>query len=124
MTTTVSSNDVEQVKALLIKLRDEPVDSEGVSEALINKLYTYLMNVPASKTDGVPHWYCNRAEEVTIMAATFLLRLFAYDSPRVDKWKFMLREILATCPNCIRGLQVAKLNSKETCVNLVVFFFL
>ncbi|KAI6114047.1 SEN1 N terminal-domain-containing protein [Pisolithus sp. B1] len=68
--------------------------------------------VPVS--DKCYHWFCSRADPLTVEAATFLLRLFAYDSPQVEKWKVKLRTCLAGCSECVKVLGEVKVSSRPT----------
>ncbi|KAF5369282.1 hypothetical protein D9758_002689 [Tetrapyrgos nigripes] len=102
------------VKVLLEKLRDSPVDSEQLSDDVLAKIYDYVMKTAETKRI---HWFCTKAESTTVIeAATFLLRLFAYsdDNPKVSKWKGKLDECLNGCADCVLGLERAKTTSRET----------
>ncbi|KAH9042137.1 SEN1 N terminal-domain-containing protein [Lactarius pseudohatsudake] len=54
-------------------------------------IFDYLFKVPAALSDGVYHWFCQRADSVTQEAAIFLIRLFAYDSQRVNDWRARMK---------------------------------
>ncbi|KAI9443210.1 SEN1 N terminal-domain-containing protein [Lactarius indigo] len=101
----VNIDDPKQVQALLERLRNEPIGSEGSTDSVMKVIFDYLFKVPAAPSDGVYHWFCQRADTVTQEAAIFLIRLFAYDSPTA---------ILTSCCDCVRGLQEAKRTSQET----------
>lgn len=100
----------------LAALRDSPVDNAGASDAVLATLFTYLMGITPSPSDGRLHWFCDRATSTTVAAATFLIRLFAYSSPLVEEWRTKFRACLKGCPECVQGLQDAKITSKNTCV--------
>ncbi|KAG9315885.1 hypothetical protein JVU11DRAFT_3534 [Chiua virens] len=85
-----TASDVQKVKALLTKLRDAPVNSADGSDDVLAPVFSYLMKVPSNSSDQSYHWFCSQADQATVGAATFLLRLFAYNSPRVDEWKARL----------------------------------
>ncbi|KAG1906409.1 SEN1 N terminal-domain-containing protein [Suillus fuscotomentosus] len=110
------TSDVElsKVKTLLTSVRDTPVNTVDGAEDILQPLYLYLMNIPPSAPDNTYHWFCSRANQLTIGAATFLLRLFAYDSPRVDDWKRRLKSCLSGCCQCIRGFGEVKASSRTT----------
>ncbi|KAG1785943.1 SEN1 N terminal-domain-containing protein [Suillus plorans] len=110
------TSDVElsKVKTLLTSVRDTPVNTVDGAEDILQPLYLYLMNIPSSAPDNTYHWFCSRANQLTIGAATFLLRLFAYDSPRVDDWKRRLKSCLSGCCQCIRGFGEVKASSRTT----------
>ncbi len=118
----ININDPRQLQALLERLRHEPIGSEGSTNNAMKVILDYLFKVPVTPSDGVYHWFCQRADSVTQEAATFLIRLFAYDSQRVDDWRLRMKTFLASCCDCVRGLQEAKRTSQETCVHLVVSF--
>lgn len=110
MTQTVAAH----VEKLLVNLRDVPVNTEGASDSFLGPIFSYLMNVTPNSSDGVLHWFCDDAGQLTIDAATFLIRLFAYNSPRVDAWKMKFEICLGGCSNCVKGLEEVKLSSKDT----------
>lgn len=111
MTTT---SDVDKVKALLVKLRDTPVNSAEGSDDVLAPVFNYLMKVPADNIDKRYHWFCARAHQATVGAATFLLRLFAYGSPKVAEWKARLIGCLAGCCACVKAFGEVKLTSRST----------
>ncbi|KAI0320191.1 AAA domain-containing protein [Amylostereum chailletii] len=113
MSASSSRHDPQRMREILVKLRDEPVDSEDCTETTLETIYKFVMNIPPS-SDGVHHWFCTQADDTSIMATTFLLRLFAYDADRVNAWKGRLKSCLGGCCGCVRGLQVAKWVSKES----------
>jgi senataxin len=78
--------------------------------------YDFLLQTPPGASDDLLHWFCPRADSLVREAATFLLRLFAYDSSRVIKWKAELSRCLRGCPGCAKALQDVKLSSRLTCV--------
>ncbi|KAG0703798.1 SEN1 N terminal-domain-containing protein [Suillus ampliporus] len=110
------TSDVElsKVKTLLTSVRDAPVNTADGADDVLGPIYAYLMKIPPSASDRTYHWFCSRANQLTIGAATFLLRLFAYDSPRVDDWKRRLKSCLAGCCQCIKGLGEVKASSRKT----------
>ncbi|KAA1469989.1 hypothetical protein DENSPDRAFT_797113 [Dentipellis sp. KUC8613] len=114
MTTTPAANDLARLKKLLSDLRDQPVDSSSATDEIISPIYNYAMKVQARPADGGVHWFCELADDLTVQAATFLLRLFAYNSERVDLWKQKMQTMMDACCGCVRGLQEAKWNSRET----------
>lgn len=111
MTSTV---DAAHVEKLLANLRDVPANTEAGSDSFLAPIFTYLMAIPPNRSDGVLHWFCDQADQLTINAATFLIRLFAYNSPRVDAWKKKLESCLEGCCGCIKGLEEVKVSSKDT----------
>ncbi|KAI0304428.1 SEN1 N terminal-domain-containing protein [Multifurca ochricompacta] len=111
---SVNANDTKQVQVLLERLRKEPVGSEGSTDNIMKVVFEYLFKVPADPSDGVYHWFCQRADNVTQEAAAFLLRLFAYDSQRVDDWRTRMKSLMSSCCDCVRELQEAKRTSQET----------
>jgi senataxin len=111
MTSTAGTVHVEK---LLAKLHDVPVNTEGASDSFLGPIFTYLMAVPPNRSDGILHWFCSQASQLTVDAATFLIRLFAYNSPRVDVWKEKFELCLGGCCDCVKGLEEAKVSSKDT----------
>ena len=114
----MSTPGTSDVSKLLAVLRDTPADTQAASDAVLGKIYQYLIAVPPS-SDGRVHWFCTRANSTTIDAATFLIRLMAYNSVQVAEWKRRLHECLTLCALCVQGLEVAKVTSQETCVFLL-----
>jgi senataxin len=114
----MTNNDQNSiVDRQLATLRDSPVNNDGASDVVLSSIFTYLMGVPVNASDGRLHWFCNRASSTTVAAATFLIRLFAYSSPLVEEWRTTFRSCLNGCPDCVLGLQEAKLTSKNTFVS-------
>jgi senataxin len=109
--TTPSKADIE---TRLASLRDKPVGSSDGGENVLFPIYNYLMAVPADVSDGGVHWFCPRAASVTIEAATFLIRLFAYESDKVKAWKARFEKCLAGCSECVQGLEEVKVSSRHT----------
>jgi senataxin len=109
------------VPTLLATLRDSPVDNTGASEQLLATVYEYLMKVPTIPPNNALHWFCRLAEPNTVAAATFLIRLFAYSSQSVEKWKMKLQYCLSRCPECVQGLEQVKVSSRHTCVMLLQY---
>ena len=115
---SVNVDDVKQIQTLLERLREEPVGSEGSTDSVMRVVFDYLFKVPADSSDDLAHWFCRRADSVTREAATFLIRLFAYDSQRVNDWRARMKKLILSCCDCVRGLQDAKRTSQETYVYL------
>lgn len=108
----MADNSQANIAKLLRLLRDTPIDNSGASETVLAQIYSYL--IPTSQPR--PHWFCKRADELTINAATFLLRLFAYSSPQVDIWKSQLQSLLDSCAECVQALERIKITSRQTWV--------
>lgn len=102
------------VQSLLAKLRDSPIDNAGASDKVLGTVYNYLMGIPTKSPDNALHWFCHQAAPNTVASATFLLRLFAYNSPLVEDWKMKLHSCLSLCPGCIQGLEQVKASSRKT----------
>ena len=101
-----------EIEELLVNLRDAPVDTEGDATVLA-PVHGFLMNVPQSPGGGF-HWFCDKADAVTVSAATFLIRLFAYSSTLVDAWKERFERCLNGCSDCVKGFGEAKFTSAST----------
>ncbi|KIK99636.1 hypothetical protein PAXRUDRAFT_822556 [Paxillus rubicundulus Ve08.2h10] len=109
-----TANDEDKVKALLASVRDTPVNTADGSDDVLAPIFGYLMKVPPNNNDGRCHWFCSHADHLTVEAATFLLRLFAYNSPRVEEWKASLVGCLAGCCDCVRAFGEVKVSSRST----------
>ncbi|EIW80969.1 hypothetical protein CONPUDRAFT_104043 [Coniophora puteana RWD-64-598 SS2] len=72
------------------------------------------MKVDTHPADNVLHWFCSKADPLVVEAATFLLRLFAYDSAQVNEWKAKLKLCLGGCSECVQMLNVVKVSSRTT----------
>ncbi|KAG1848713.1 SEN1 N terminal-domain-containing protein [Suillus subalutaceus] len=68
---------LSKVKTLLTSVRDTPVNTADGADDILQPIFSYLMDIPPSASDNTYHWFCSRADQLTIGAATFLLRLFA-----------------------------------------------
>ncbi|KAH7909030.1 SEN1 N terminal-domain-containing protein [Hygrophoropsis aurantiaca] len=112
--TTSAGGHVSKVKALLATVRDNPANTADAKDNVLEPVFIYLMGVSPNTSDNKLHWFCNQADQVTVEAATFLLRLFAYNSSQVDKWKTKLKTCLAGCCACVKGLGEVKTSSKTT----------
>ncbi|KAF8158282.1 SEN1 N terminal-domain-containing protein [Crassisporium funariophilum] len=107
-----SATSKSDVSALLANLRDNPINSDDLTEKVLLQIYTYLMGILPTPS-GEHHWFCEQANASTTDAATFLIRLFAYASPLVEKWKERLYQCLS-CAFCVQGFELAKVTSKNT----------
>ncbi|THV05327.1 hypothetical protein K435DRAFT_774010 [Dendrothele bispora CBS 962.96] len=113
--TSSSSSASTRLKSQLEKLRDFPVDSEQLSNDVLGEIYDYLIKICESNPKSI-HWFCDKAENTTVEAATFLLRLFAYSDANVKvlKWKSVYDDCLNGCAGCALGLERVKISSKDT----------
>ncbi|KAF9013411.1 SEN1 N terminal-domain-containing protein [Cyathus striatus] len=109
----MAGSTTNNVERLLADLRDAPIDTSGPSDAVLGQIYTYLMDKPQTSS-GEVHWFCSKADPIIVEAATFLLRLFAYDSPQVQTWKQILDRCLSNCTRCIISFEAAKVSSRNT----------
>lgn len=105
-----------EVQKLLENLRDAPVGTDGLSDTTLLTIYDYLMFVTPKSGFITFHWFCNEANPTTVEAATFLLRLLAYDQKKVDEWKTNYNLCLSRCAKCVFGLEKAKVESMDTYV--------
>lgn len=105
-------SELEKVKKTLDNLRDNPADTGAAGSEVLTLITDFLFK-PLSLEAPV-HWFCSRADKPTIDAATFLLRLHAYNSDIVKQWRQHLTRCLKGCYNCVRGLSEAKTTSKHT----------
>jgi senataxin len=111
--------DLEKVKKTLETLRDIPANTDSAGEDVLGLISDFLLGI--SSGDAPVHWFCNRADKLTVDSATFLLRLHGYSSERIQNWRVQLARCLRGCSACIRGLSEAKISSKHTCVHLKSF---
>ena len=111
---SLTSEHHDRVKHLLTSLRDSP--TRDVSDGVLADVYLYLMNL----STGDFHWYCNKSESTVIEAANFLIRLMAYRSEEVNRWKAKLQECLRRCASCVQGFERGKVTSKNTYVVLMI----
>lgn len=107
--------DILHVEKILAQLRDVPVDTGGASDSYLGPIFSYLMKITSNDhSSDVPHWFCSRANQTTVEAATFLIRLFAYDSPRVTQWKNTFEKCIGGCCECLQVLEEVKISSRAT----------
>ena len=109
----MASSESLHVQSLLVTLRDSPIDNAGASDQVLGTVYNYLMGATKPPDDAL-HWYCRQATTGTVAAATFLIRLFAYNSPLVEDWKIRFHSCLSRCPECVQGLEQVKVSSRTT----------
>lgn len=102
------------IGTLLAELRVSPPSNTDL-DPILSRLTSYLLSLPASPS-GELHWFCDKASETTREAATFLLRLHAYDSEEVKRWKEMGWGVVVGCYKCAGGHEEAKRRSRTTCV--------
>lgn len=112
MTALFHSLTKKEIERKLLELRDVPV-TEDDQDGALRPIYDLLMSAkPAS--DGRYHWFCDLADSVTVEAARYLLRLFAYTDEKVVKWQERLAECLRGCVGCVAGLNEARRTAKST----------
>ena len=108
----------DEVKKRLLELRDQPVAI--ASDDILRLVSTYLLGglrKPDNLDNVSPkfeHWLCSQAEDLAREAATFLIRLHAYNSSSVDIWRAQLKRVLSRCCYCVRGLHEAEIMSRHT----------
>lgn len=112
----------EDLKKQLRKLHDEPVNTDGVQDAMLLPITNYLLDLKPGK-DGVLHWFCKDADDVGREAALFLLRLFAYKNDLVTAWKTQMLKCLHGCAVCIQSLDEAKVSVRTTCVRSAFTYY-
>ncbi|KAI0335924.1 hypothetical protein GY45DRAFT_1316694 [Cubamyces sp. BRFM 1775] len=108
----------DEVKKKLAELRDAPQTLVGDEDLRLTS--TYLLGSLKKPENGAEpplihdHWFCSQAHEVTREAATFLIRLHAYNSSSVDIWRSQLKRVITRCCYCVRGLHEAEIMSRHT----------
>jgi senataxin len=103
----------KDIATLLDNLREDPVDNTGVTDQILGRIYNHLLAVSKDK-NGKLHWYCQRASSTTIGAASFLLRLFAYDGQEAETWRGHLNTCFVGCCDCIVEFEKVKGSSRMT----------
>ena len=98
-----------QVQKTLDQLRDCPTGE--LAETTLKLIFDFIIG--ASNGDNF-HWFCGKANTTTVAAATFLLRLHAYESANVVTWRARLGKCLSGCMECVHLLEKAKLVSRTT----------
>ena len=108
----------DDVKKKLAELRDAP--TAVVGDDVLRLVATYLLGSLAKPENPVKitvtheHWFCSQADELTRDAATFCVRLHAYNSSSVEVWRGQLKRVLSKCCYCVRGLHEAETMSRHT----------
>ncbi|KAF5360948.1 hypothetical protein D9756_004803 [Leucocoprinus leucothites] len=103
----------EDVKKVITRLYNDPVDNGGATDQVLAQLYNYLLAVPKD-SKGKLHWFCGRANSTTVGTASFLLRLFAYDGNEAETWRGHLHSCLMGCCDCVAEFEVIKRTSRST----------
>ena len=105
--------EIEDVKKVITRLYNDPVDNSGATDEVLAQLYRYLSAVPSDEK-GKLHWFCSRADPTTVGVASFLLRLFAYDGNETETWRGLLHTCLMRCCDCIAQFEIIKRTSRTT----------
>lgn len=105
--------EIEDVKKVITRLYNDPVDNSGATDQMLAQLYSYLSAVP-NDGKGKLHWFCSRADPTTVGVASFLLRLFAYDGNEAETWREHLHKCLLKCCDCIAQFEIIKRTSRTT----------
>ncbi|PCH40128.1 helicase sen1 [Wolfiporia cocos MD-104 SS10] len=105
-----------EIDTALKELHDTPVATP--SDGTLSLLTNYLLGSPVSGSSAplaqkFDHWLCSRSTPTIRETAKFLIRLHAYNSPRVDVWRQQFRKCLSSCCQCVRALQEAKINTRH-----------
>lgn len=99
---------------LLAKLKrfryDPSAASPDDTDALMSESFKLLSTLKSNQQ----HWFCHEAPESTREAATFLIRLHAYDSSAVPSWKAQCAKVIHGCCACSLAYQDAKIISRTT----------
>lgn len=113
MALSTSSN--ESLLKGLVHIRDNSGNSDDSPDKLLEPCFDLLVQVPVEESTGLVHWFCHRTKHrVVTEAAIFLMRLFAYNSPKVDAWKTKLLSCIHGCADCGKEFQDAKITSRTT----------
>lgn len=106
----LQNNDIS---TKLERLRDAPVAQASNDELL--SIFRFLIQETAPN-NGKVHWFCSQTQPLVLEAATFMLRLHAYNSKNVVQWRQRLQACLGSCSPCAKRLQDIKETSRHTCV--------
>lgn len=115
-----TASQLDRLRERLAHYHDHPTDTASVPEQDLTDFYTYLVR-PESTSNAAIHWFCPQADSITKEAATFLLRLHAYNGGRVIEWRKRLHRCLEGCSECVRGLQESRLSSLDTYVDFIEY---
>ncbi|OBZ71656.1 hypothetical protein A0H81_08324 [Grifola frondosa] len=113
-----SSSKLNEVQNKLAELRDSPMAI--VPDEVLRLICNYLIGpfkksqIASQCPQPFEHWFCAKADQLTVDAAVFLIRLHAYQNSFVDLWKFQLTKVLSGCCDCVRGLKEAEVMSRHT----------
>ncbi|KAG8930710.1 DEAD-box type RNA helicase [Tulasnella sp. 418] len=97
-------------KKLLEELRNNPVNTGGSTDEYLKKCLDFVDS--KKPRSGPSHLYCSRTTEVVREAATFLIRLQAYQNSQA--WKERLIALFRECLDCVRGYAEARGRSDKT----------
>ena len=105
---------LQLVRKTIKQLRDVPANTSGAGQDVLQLISDYLVEV--SPKEGPVHWFCAKADQLTIDCATFLLRLHAYDAGSIQTWRGLFTRCLRGCCDCVYGLGEVKITSRHTYV--------
>lgn len=105
-----STSEDAALATLLGKLKNTPVGSD-LKERDLQAVYDYLI----TKDPQPEHWFCEAAPYTLVPeAASFALRLHAYNGEQAKKWKTALAKIVSVCSACARGMEDRLLDCQVT----------
>ncbi|KAH7102537.1 SEN1 N terminal-domain-containing protein [Auriculariales sp. MPI-PUGE-AT-0066] len=109
----VTPKSEPQFAATLEQLRDNPVGLQGIKEDTLHAVLDFVLRT--DKIDGRYHLFCNLAKPVWVEAATFILRIYAYqDSSDVKRLRARFAQVLSECRACVQAFQARKWTSRRT----------
>lgn len=112
MASSSTSSEEREIATLLQGLRDRPADN-AAAEPLLPRIFSFLTQVSPTPS-GQLHWFCDKASETTVGAASFLIRLYAFKGPSVQTWKQGFRNCVSSCAFCVESLECIKATSRST----------
>ncbi|KAL1748411.1 SEN1 N terminal-domain-containing protein [Schizophyllum fasciatum] len=101
-----------EIANILADVRADPAKYNKPSETILGAIYGYVVKTGPPELSHI-HWFCSSASETLREAATFLIRLFAYNSPLVETWKSQYCSCVNECAHCALGVEVAKTRARS-----------
>ncbi|KAI5896492.1 uncharacterized protein SCHCODRAFT_01200004 [Schizophyllum commune H4-8] len=101
-----------EIANLLADVRAEPAKYNKPSDTVLGAIFGLVVKTGPSEPSQI-HWFCSQASETLSEAATFLIRLFAYNSPLVETWKAQYSLCVNECVQCALGVEIAKTRARS-----------
>ncbi|KAL1693704.1 SEN1 N terminal-domain-containing protein [Schizophyllum commune] len=101
-----------EIANLLADVRAEPAKYNKPSDTVLGAIFGHVVKTGPPEPSEI-HWFCSKASETLREAATFLIRLFAYNSPLVETWKAQYSLCVNECVQCALGVEIAKTRARS-----------